>query len=393
MPISPEAHQNQGAMIPGSQDAHMSGTGMQYAPNSYSEGTNYDSYHVKRPCYSTIILGLLISLQFPAVSAQQPEDYYSSVQTIRGDIVPRGPEEQSGGQKGPYQGHKNVPLRKVQNNIPDDTLGVDPSGEERKRKTLPRSTSPGAAAQGRNAQVVQRQKEIHPEQVQGEDDNEPWFWKGKLGQFKGTSSNDPNKAVKSLKVEITKLTREKDGLQSTLASAQDHIQGMEQVRADCIAALQKISRLEAENDLLNKLQQSQKSQVRKAQELMLKSNTASQIGLGDEDKTIRLNFKALLISIRDWGRDWAIGDITVIQKLEEPERAEFMKYLAKVVRIDDDELPKGMTSSKKMAARSPALCLSALLANEICDSIIGKPFATLSASSSDPRSSQDKHYS
>jgi hypothetical protein len=212
-------------------------------------------------------------------------------------------------------------LSKVQNNIPNDTRGVDPSGDERMGKTLLRFTSSGSAAKGRNAQVIQRRKEIHPEQV----------------------------------------------------------------RADYIAAQQKISRLEVENDLLKKLQQSQESQVRKAQELVLKSNTASQIGLGDEDKTIRLNFKALLTSVRDWGRDWAIGDITVIQKLEGPERAEIMQYLAKVVRIDDDELPKGMTSSKKMAARSPALYLSALLANELCDSIIGKPFATHSASSSDPK--------
>jgi hypothetical protein len=136
-------------------------------------------------------------------------------------------------------------------------------------------------------------------------------------------------------------------------------------------------RLENENANLHKVQKEQQSQVRMAQELMLKDTKKGSGGLADEDRTIRHNFKKLQTDIRDWGRLWACKSILKVEKLEESDgRSEAMAFLAQVVRVDDDHLPKGLTSAK-MAPKAPAMCLSALLYHEVCMSVLEKPFGHL----------------
>ena len=143
-------------------------------------------------------------------------------------------------------------------------------------------------------------------------------------------------------------------------------------------AVRQCSSLAEQNASLSRTQQTQETQVRIAQEVMLKKGSQIGSGLAEEDKTIRHNFKRLQNAIKTWGKDWANKDITIIANWPEADyRKSLYDALAKVIRIDGKELPPGLKSTASMVSRSPAMCLSALVSSGICEQIFEKPFLPL----------------
>jgi hypothetical protein len=186
-------------------------------------------------------------------------------------------------------------------------------------------------------------------------------------------AQDPALALQTMHAERIQLEGEKTELQK-------RFQGLQNERDD---ARNKAGWLEMENRRLLEEQEAQSSQVRMAQELMLKNDTV-QGALADEDRTVRQNFRSLQSDIKDWGRDWAHGDINKIDSLGDEERAEATIHLSKIIRLDGGgKLPKWMSASEKMVIRAPQLVLSALLSNEICEGVFDQPFRLLEASTAD----------
>jgi hypothetical protein len=184
---------------------------------------------------------------------------------------------------------------------------------------------------------------------------------------------DPAIKIQQLEEQLSAYVAENSVLRTNYETSNGYLQGEYQLRL----------KLEKENANLLKVQKEQSSQVRMAQELMLKETKKGHGGLADEDRTIRHNFKKLQTDIKDWGRLWASKNILAVEELKETDsRSEAMAFLARVVRIDDDHLPKGLTSTK-MTSKAPAMCLSALLYHEICLSVLEKPFGHLKYGASD----------
>lgn len=130
-------------------------------------------------------------------------------------------------------------------------------------------------------------------------------------------------------------------------------------------------RLNRENEKFKEIQQNQESQIRRVQEIMLQNHEAgNNAGRGDDNKTIANKFHGLQLRIRDWGRQCSNQDIAAIENLEEPAKKITMCSLSKVISIEAGNLPRCIASIKKVNA----LCISALLYNEICERIFNKPF-------------------
>jgi hypothetical protein len=143
-----------------------------------------------------------------------------------------------------------------------------------------------------------------------------------------------------------------------------------------------------ENSMLIQAQQAQENQVRMAQKLLLKKSSKGKNTLAEEDNTIRDKFSALQTEIRDWSKTWAIGEIAPLESNDPSQRRGIMNYLARVVRIDNETLPASWNTSR-MRVKAPSMCLSALLSNEIYESVFGKPFLPYQVTISDPPGTEE----
>ena len=75
-------------------------------------------------------------------------------------------------------------------------------------------------------------------------------------------------------------------------------------------------------------------------------------------------------SMRSWARDISVTDLSTLSSLMATEHSALMRELARVVLVENNELPPGLST----AARSPMLLLNALLAHSVYMSYFQSPF-------------------
>jgi hypothetical protein len=118
----------------------------------------------------------------------------------------------------------------------------------------------------------------------------------------------------------------------------------------------------------NKIQEKYTTFIRKQQEESFKQMEPARWLPSEESKVVG-DLHRIMRGMRSWAKGASIKDMSLLQKLDGMDVADFMKDLSHVVLLENNQLPQGLSTPK-----SPSLLLNALLAHDLYTNIFRNPF-------------------
>jgi protein-tyrosine-phosphatase len=160
--------------------------------------------------------------------------------------------------------------------------------------------------------------------------------------------------------------RFRDEWQHREKEIQQHYQQIGSQKNDTIQSLQvQVQELASHR---NKIQEKYNTLIRRQQEESFKQMETGR-WLPREESRVLADFERIRTQMRTWAKSAAVKNIAAIQDVEEEQHASLMASLSRVAVVENNQLPRGLSTPK-----GPSLLLNALLAHDVYTSLFRSPF-------------------
>ncbi|KAH8650614.1 hypothetical protein BGZ60DRAFT_421435 [Tricladium varicosporioides] len=160
--------------------------------------------------------------------------------------------------------------------------------------------------------------------------------------------------------------RFRDEWQHREKDIQQHYQQIESQKNDTIQNLQvQVQELASHR---NKIQEKYNTLNRRQQEESFKHMETGR-WLPREESRVLADFERIRTQMRTWAKSAAVKNIAAIQTIGEEQYASLMADLSRVAVVENNQLPRGLSTPK-----GPSLLLNALLAHDVYMSLFRSPF-------------------